>query len=147
MRRYPPIVVPSTSSTNPSHAIMTATSGDSRTRHGTRVPCEIPVRLTSLDPARPFSEVSLVILVNPQGCVARFDRPVEIGATVRLEGLPTNTSATAQVVNCIALGSEKLWLLGLALQEPGNVWSIQSPPEELAAIVDRPGGPISKAIY
>ena len=25
---------------------------------------------------------------------------------------------------------EKLWLLGLALDEPGNVWGIQSPPED-----------------
>jgi hypothetical protein len=25
---------------------------------------------------------------------------------------------------------EKLWLLGLALDEPGNVWGIQSPPPD-----------------
>jgi hypothetical protein len=25
---------------------------------------------------------------------------------------------------------EKLWLLALALDEPGNVWGIQSPPED-----------------
>jgi hypothetical protein len=36
-------------------------------------------------------------------------------------------------VNCISLGQyEKLWLLGLALDEPGNVWGIQSPPEDWA---------------
>jgi hypothetical protein len=34
-------------------------------------------------------------------------------------------------VNCILIGDyEKFWLLGLALDEPGNVWGIQSPPED-----------------
>jgi len=109
---------------------MTSTSTHSRTRLNTRVPCEIPASLTSLDPAHPFSEACLVILVSPQGCAARVCRPLEVGCAVRLENLPINTSVTARVVNCIAIGGEKLWLLGLALQEPGNVWGIQSPPED-----------------
>lgn len=100
-------------------------------RRGTRVPCEIPLAPTSLDRCQPFSGESLVILVNPQGCAARFGRPVEIEATVRLEGLPANRNVTARVVNCISMGQyEKIWLLGLALDEPGNVWGIQSPPED-----------------
>ena len=73
----------------------------------------------------------MVILVNPQGCAARFGRPLEIGATVRVEGLPAARNVTARVVNCISMGAyEKLWLLGLALDEPGNVWGIQSPPDD-----------------
>jgi len=28
---------------------------------------------------------------------------------------------------------EKLWLLGLALDEPGDVWGIQSPPADWTA--------------
>lgn len=100
-------------------------------RRGTRIPCEIPIRLTSLDPVQPFSHGCLVILVNPQGCAARFGRPLEIGAAVRLEGLPASTDITARVVNCISMGQyEKLWLLGLALDEPGNVWGIESPPAD-----------------
>ncbi len=102
-------------------------------RRGTRIPCEIPITLTSADPAHSFSEQCLIILVNPQGCAARFPRPLEIGATVRLEGLPASTDVTARVVNCISMGEyEKLWLLGLALEQPGNVWGIQSPPEDWA---------------
>ena len=100
-------------------------------RAGTRIPCEIPITLTSVDPAHPFSEPCLIILVNPLGCAARFRRPLEIGAAVQLEGLPAETRATARVVNCILIGEfEKQWLLGLALDEPGNVWGIQSPPED-----------------
>ncbi len=95
-------------------------------RAGTRIRCEIPITLTSVDPAHPFSEPCLIILVNPQGCAARFRRPLEIGAAVQLEGLPAGTRVTARVVNCILIGEyEKLWLLGLALDEPGNVWGGQ----------------------
>ena len=83
------------------------------------------------DPTQPLSDECLVILVNPQGCAARFRRPLEIGAAVRLEGLPANGNVTARVVNCISMGEyEKLWLLGLALDEPGTVWGIKSPPED-----------------
>lgn len=61
----------------------------------------------------------------------RFSRPLEVGSIVRLDGLPARTSVTARVVNCISLGQyEKLWLLGLALDEPGNVWGIKAPPED-----------------
>lgn len=70
----------------------------------------------------------MVILVNPQGCAARFNRPVEVGTTVRLERLPRGC-ANARVVNCISVEKGgNLWLLGLALDEPGNVWGIDTPP-------------------
>ena len=100
-------------------------------RRGTRIPCEIPITLTGVDPAHPFSGPCLIILANPQGCAARFRRPLEVGSAVRLEGLPASGSVTARVVNCISMGEyEKLWLLGLALDEPGNVWGIETPPED-----------------
>ncbi len=100
-------------------------------RHGTRIPCKIPVTLTGLDPARPFSEPCQIVLVNPYGCAARFRLPVAVGITVRLEGLPATTAVTARVVNCISLGElERFWLLGLALEEAGNVWGVQSPPDD-----------------
>jgi hypothetical protein len=102
-------------------------------RRGTRITYEIPITLTSLDPVHPFSEPSQTLLVNPQGCAARFRRPLEIGAAVRLEGLPTRITVTARVVNCIRIGDyQKFWLLGLALDEPGNVWGVQTPPEDWA---------------
>ena len=101
-------------------------------RSGTRIPCQIPAQLTSLDPTRPFADSCLVILVNPQGCAAHFRRPVKIGTAVNLEGLPSG-GVTAQVVNCISLGEhQKLWLLGLTLTEPGNVWGVEIPPDDWA---------------
>ena len=87
--------------------------------------------LTSLDPIQPFSDRCLAILVNPQGCAVRFHRPLNVGAAVRLDGLPATADVTARVVNCISLGKlEKFWLLGLALDAPGNVWGISTPPED-----------------
>ena len=102
-------------------------------RHGTRIPCEIPITLTCSDPVGPFSEPCQIVLVNMQGCAARFRRSLTVGAVVRLEGLPAAASVTARVVNCISLGEyEKLWLLGLALEQPGNVWGIETPPSDWA---------------
>jgi hypothetical protein len=101
------------------------------TRRGTRISCEIRLTLSGLDAGQPFSEPCTAILVNPQGCGVRFGRRLELGTRVRLEGLPAKYSVTAQVVNCIALGDyEKFWLLGLVLDEPGNVWGIEKPPED-----------------
>ncbi len=105
----------------------------SQARRGTRIPCEIPITLTSLDPIHPFSEPCLAILVNPQGCTVRSRRPLEVGAAVRLEGLSARTNITARVVNSISIGEyEKFWLLGLALDETGNVWGIKAPPDDWA---------------
>ena len=87
--------------------------------------------LRSLDAVPPFSEACTAFLINPQGCAARFGRPLEIGAAVQLEGLAGGRSVTGHVVNCISPGEyEKFWILGLALDEPGNVWGIESPPED-----------------
>jgi hypothetical protein len=48
-----------------------------------------------------------------------------------LEGLPTERKVAARVVNCVSLGPyEKFWIIGLALDEPGNVWGVQNPPED-----------------
>jgi len=97
--------------------------------------------LRSLDAAGPFSGPCTAFLVNPQGCAARFGHPLEIGAAVQLEGLPLGRTVTAHVVNCISPGEyEKFWILGLALDEPGNVWGIEIPPEDWHPDTQTPQG-------
>lgn len=87
--------------------------------------------LASLDPRNPFSEPCQVILANLAGCAARSPRPLPPGSIVQLKSLPTNAEVTARVVNCISLGQfEKLWILGLALEESGNVWGIEPVPDD-----------------
>ena len=86
--------------------------------------------LTSLDPIHSFFGECTAILVNPRGCAAKIARPVEVGTTVLLD-LPIQRMVTAKVVSCTSLGEyEHLWLLGLALDWPGNVWGIAAPPED-----------------
>ena len=72
----------------------------------------------------------MIILANLQGCAVKCFRPIPIGTTVQIDGLPTQSLIIARVVNCIDIHSEPVWLLGLALDEPGNVWSIASPPSD-----------------
>ena len=99
-------------------------------RRGTRIPCEIAMTLTSLDPIHSFFGECTAILLNPRGCAAKIARSVEVGTTVLLD-LPTQKMVTAKVVSCTSLGEyEHLWLLGLALDRPGNVWGIEAPPED-----------------
>lgn len=113
------------------------------TRRGTRIPVHIQVTITSLDTTNWFYESGLVILANQHGCAVRIPRKVGINTAVLIEGLPSETTASARVANCISLGEyEKFWLLGLELDEPGNVWGIETPPGdwqevEPASWVDR----------
>ena len=56
---------------------------------------------------------------------------VRAGTPVQVDGLPGVGSMMAKVANCVSLGaSSKMWLVGLALDQPGNVWGVQNPPED-----------------
>lgn len=110
---------------------LSATPQKAVARGGTRIPCEIAITLICLDPRDPFSQPCKIILANLRGCAARSPRPVPTGTIVHLNGLPAAAQIAARVVNCISLGEfEKLWLLGLALDEAGNVWGIENAPED-----------------
>jgi hypothetical protein len=100
-------------------------------RRSTRIRAQIPFRLTSLDPAIQFSEPCHTLVVNAQGCGVRLARPMEPGVPVRLDELPGGRQVTAQIANCIPLGTDaKFWLVGLALDQPGNIWSIHPAPAD-----------------
>jgi hypothetical protein len=102
-----------------------------RRRNGTRVSCDIRAKLDILSSLDPPSAPCQIIVINPQGCGIRFNRPLEIGTRVQLQGLPANRNVIARVVNCISFGQyEKFCFIGLALDEPGNVWGIEKPPED-----------------
>lgn len=61
----------------------------------------------------------------------RSPRPIHSGTIVRIADLPAKTTVDARVVHCIALGEfEKIWLLGLSLNEAGNVWGINPVPDD-----------------
>lgn len=74
------------------------------------------------------------MLVNLQGCALRIDRAVDVGSAVILEGLPGASRLRGKVVASISLGKHEkpFWLLGVAIDEPGNIWGISNPPEDWA---------------
>ena len=102
-------------------------------RRMTRMRVEIPLRLATLSPAPIFAEESHTLVVNPQGCGVKLSRALDPGTRVLLDGLPGGMQATARVANCLPLGTDgRFYLLGLALENPGNVWGIKNPPDDWA---------------
>jgi hypothetical protein len=100
-------------------------------RRATRVRAQLPLRVTSLDAAMEYSENCYTLVVNPLGCGVRLSRPLEPGLQVRLDELPTGQVVTARVANCVPLGAgAKYWLVGLALEQIGNVWGIHPAPAD-----------------
>lgn len=100
-------------------------------RRSTRIRAQIPFRLVSLDPAIPLSEQCHTLVVNTEGCGVRLTKPLEPGLPVLLDELPGGTSARAWVANCVSLGTGgKYWLVGIALEEPGNIWCIRPAPAD-----------------
>ena len=100
-------------------------------RRMTRVRVEIPLRLTTLAPAPLLAEQCYTLVVNPQGCGVKLSRALDPGTRVLLDGLPGGVHVNARVANCLPLGTDgKFFLLGLALETPGNVWGIQKAPAD-----------------
>jgi len=123
-------------------------------RRSTRLPLEVPVRVTSLDPAQPFSEQGNTTLVNAHGCGLIVSRVLTHGMQVRLEIVSAKRHTTARVSEVVPLGGDpETWLVGLELDVPGNFWGIEyapsdwkveenlSPVAEPAAEQDRPEAP------
>jgi hypothetical protein len=108
-------------------------------RRGTRVPAQIPLRLSSLDPSTAFAENCHTVLVNPQGCGVRFPRPLKPGLQLRIENLPGGGSTTAHVACSHPLSrTSRYWLVGIALDNPGNLWCLAPAPQDWGSYADVP---------
>ncbi len=100
-------------------------------RRSTRLPLEVPVLVTSLDPARPFSERCNTTLVNAHGCGLIVSRALANGVPVRLEIVSAKRHTTARVSEVVPLGGDpETWLVGLELDIPGNFWGIDYAPSD-----------------
>ena len=108
-------------------------SGDNsqQRRLGTRVRAQIPVRITSVDPADNFSQTCHTLMVNPQGCGIRFPRALPEGLQLRIEDLPGRGITAARVAcNRPLEGGSKFWIVGIALEAPGNLWCMAPVPTD-----------------
>ncbi|MFY9559923.1 MAG: hypothetical protein WAQ52_06800 [Terriglobales bacterium] len=100
-------------------------------RRSTRLPLEVPVLVTSLDPACEFSEECTTTLVNAHGCGLVVQRPLPRDLPVRLEIVPAKRQTTARVADVVSLGgTPETWLLGMELDTPGNFWGIDYSPSD-----------------
>jgi len=103
-------------------------------RRSTRLPLEIPLRVTSLSAKAKFSEDCTTVVVNAHGCGITAPRPLDPQTRVTLEIPTTGQKTTACVVEVVQLDQDqKTWLLGLALDKPGNFWGIPYAPADWQA--------------
>src|SRR5579863_10608436 len=101
------------------------------TRRSTRIRAQIPIQIVSLAPGVAFSEHCHTLVVNTEGCGVRLTRALEPGTPLSLEELPCGKSVRARVANCVPLGTgSRYWLVGIALEEPANIWCIQPAPAD-----------------
>jgi hypothetical protein len=125
-------------------------------RRSTRLPLEVPVLVTSINAAEPFSEQGNTTLVNAHGCGLIVPRAITRGIKVRLEIVSAKRHTTATVAEVVPLGGDpETWLVGVELDVPGNFWGIEyapsdwkieeSPPPAVEQVADQESSAAAKA--
>jgi hypothetical protein len=100
-------------------------------RRSTRLPLEVPVLLTSLDDAIPFSASGNTTVVNAHGCGVIAVHEFAQGIKVQLEIVSAKRRTTARIAAVVPLGGDpETWLVGLELDVPGNFWGIEYAPSD-----------------
>src|ERR1700730_8462717 len=119
---------------------MGSTEKSTETRRcSTPISAQIPLRVSSVDAEAPFSESGHTLVINTQGCGVWISRPLEPGQAVCLDELPSRKRVAAGVANCVPLGvGSQGWVVGLALDEPGNIWGIHPAPADWDSEADSP---------
>ena len=100
-------------------------------RRSTRLSRQIPVVITSLDPACKFSGQYETVVVNAHGCgvIVREQLVKETPVTVELAS--NGRSKKGRIVLVRSLLESALWLLGLEFDSPaGDFWEIENPPAD-----------------
>jgi len=110
---------------------MSASPKQHAIRRSTRLPLEVPILVTSLDPSFEFSEECITTLVNAHGCGLVVQRSFPRDLPVRLEIVPSKRQTKARVADVVPLGgTPETWLLGMELDAPGNFWGIDYAPSD-----------------
>jgi hypothetical protein len=110
---------------------MSASPKQHAIRRSTRLPLEVPVLVTSLDPSFEFSQECTTTLVNAHGCGLVVQQSLPRDLPVRLEIVLSKRHTTARVADVVPLGgTPETWLLGMELDVPGNFWGIEYAPSD-----------------
>src|SRR5208282_5226008 len=129
----------------PTNSMGPAEDAQHAIRRSTRLPLEIPLLVTSLDPKTPFSEQCNTTLVNAHGCGLIAPRAIAQDVQVRLDMVSAKRHTTARVREVVPLGGDtETWLLGLELDVPGNFWGIDYAPSDwkVEEVVCLPAEPV-----
>jgi hypothetical protein len=105
----------------------------SDSRRSTRLSLEIPVVVTSLDPASNFREECKTVVVNVHGCGVIVHERLESEAPIMVELLSSGARKKARVVAAVPTVKGACWLLGVAFDSPENFWQVEKPPADWAA--------------
>ncbi|HZE25852.1 MAG TPA: hypothetical protein VE083_00625 [Terriglobales bacterium] len=99
-------------------------------RRSSRVPANVPILVTSLEPATHFSEVCETLMVSAHGCSMRSPMKLDAGVLVHFHS-KEGRETTAKVVYCQPLESDRLgWRLGAKLDRPENFWGLKACPQD-----------------
>jgi PilZ domain-containing protein len=102
-------------------------------RRSTRLPLEIPLRVTSLDPKVEFAENGTTVTVSAHGCGIVSPRPIAAGTRVQLEIVADQRTATARALEVVPLDDTNTsFLLGIEMEHAGNFWGIKYAPADWA---------------
>lgn len=100
------------------------------TRRSTRLSRQIPIVISSLDPAQNFSGKYETVVVNAHGCGVILPERLKNETPVTVELISNGRSKKARIVLAISLVEGASWLLGLEFESPGNFWEIKNPPAD-----------------
>jgi len=108
---------------------MSATQGHTL-RRSSRLPIQVPVYVTSLEPNSRFSEVCETLVVSAHGCALRFPVRLKAGSLLELHN-QEGRQAKAYVVVCQPIGSDgEGWRLGARFDQPDNFWGLEACPAD-----------------
>jgi hypothetical protein len=103
-------------------------------RRSSRVPVNVPILVTSLEPGARFSEVCETLEVNAHGCSMRSQVKLDAGVVVHFHS-KEGRETTAKVVYCQPLDSAREgWRLGARLDRPENFWGLKTFPQDWARL-------------
>jgi hypothetical protein len=100
------------------------------TRRSTRLSLEIPVVLTSIDPAYAFRKECKTVVVNAHGCGVIVPERLKNETPVMLNLVSNGAIKNGRVVFAIPLLEDLSWLLGVEFDIPGNFWEVENPPTD-----------------
>jgi hypothetical protein len=99
-------------------------------RRSTRLSLQIPVVVTSLDPACDFYKECKTVFVNAHGCAIIVPERLPDETPVMLKLVSNGALKKGCVVLAVGLLESVSWLLGVEFESPGNFWEVENPPAD-----------------